>query len=546
MNGSGFWPDAPPTRMEHWPMGPGASGRNGNGGRMVRAFRERPTNLGRALDAVVARHGDREAVVDADVRLTHAALHARAAAAARGLAEEGVRPGDRVLLVLDNNWAFVAALLACLRLGAIAVPLNVRSGRAEIAHIAADCGARLTVAEDAAIDGKLLDEADAVRRSRFEEWALVAATAQASDAAAPPGEHDTAVILYTSGTTGRPKGAMLTHANIVHSCLHYAHALELTERDRVALVVPASHVTGLVAIVLASLTMGACILVETRFDAPAFVDMAEGEGMTLTVLVPAMYNLLLLRTDLAAHDLSAWRVGAFGGAPMPVATMERLGAVLPELVLVQAYGSTETTSPATIMPLGRQREALPSVGAPVACADIRVVDEGGREVPRGESGEVWIAGPMVVPGYWNDATRSAEGFAAGYWRSGDVGRFDENGLLHIHDRLKDMINRGGYKVWSAEVENALAFHPLVAEAAVVPRADPVLGEKTHAVVHLDAASAQKALRDEAALVETLRAHCLAHLADYKVPDTFRFSPDPLPRNSNGKLLKRALREADGG
>ena len=519
------WPDAPATRMEFW------------GDRVVRAFVERPPNLHAMLAHVFDRFPDREAVIDGETRLTFRELGRRAdriAAAMRGL---GVAPGDRVMIVVANRWHFIALLVAAIRLGAIAVPLNVRASASEIEHIARDSGTTLLFAEGSLIEAGLVDpggvaDAALVAVDAVEEW--VDGTGALPDVAEPAREeHDIAVILYTSGTTGRPKGAMLTHANIVHSCLHYTHAFAVSEEDRVSLVVPASHVTGLVAVILAPLSAGAAVICARRFDAQGFVEDAEREGLTLTVLVPAMYNLLLLRTDMRGRDLSRWRIGAFGGAPMPVATMERLGEVLPDLTLVQAYGSTETASPATIMPLGRQRDALPSVGAPVVCADIRVMDEGGREVETGAPGEIWIGGPMVVPGYWQDPERTAESFPAGYWRSGDVGRFDADGLLHIHDRIKDVINRGGYKVWSAEVENALCFHDGVAEAAVVPREDPVLGEKTHAVVVLAAGPLAE---------DDLRAHCARHLADYKVPDTFRLTTEPLPRNANGKVVKAGLGE----
>ncbi|MEP0507337.1 MAG: fatty acid--CoA ligase family protein, partial [Aurantimonas coralicida] len=191
------------------------------------------------------------------------------------------------------------------------------------------------------------------------------------------------------------------------------------------------------------------------------------------------------------------------------------------------------TSPATIMPAGGQIARPAGVGAPVPGADIRIMDSEGHEVLRGQSGEIWIGGPMVVPGYWNLPEKTAESFIDGAWRSGDVGRLDDAGYLFIHDRLKDMINRGGYKVFSAEVENVLAFHPGVAEVAVVPYPDPVLGEKVQAFVH----------RRDADIDETiLAAFCRERLADYKIPDRFVFTTDPLPRNANGKLMKAPLRE----
>lgn len=526
----GFWPDAPPTRMEH------------HDGRVVRCFSDRPPDLDAMMRAAARTHGDREAVIDGDVRLTHARLDALASAFAARLKAAGVGAGERVALLAGNGWPFVVALLGIVRLGAIAVPLGTRMSSAEVAHVVGDCGASFAVVDDA-LAHLLPEELDRCPTSALSpddageaEAARDEAEAARGEAEAVGSEGETAVILYTSGTTGRPKGAMLTHRNLVHSCLHYAHAFDLGPDDRVVMAVPASHVTGLVAIILAPLAAGGAVVIMPAFDADGFLALAARERMTATMLVPAMYNLCLLRSSFADHDLSAWRIGSFGGAPMPAATMERLGEALPGLALVQAYGSTETTSPATIMPQGRQAGAPLSVGAPVVCADIRIMDEDGREVEPGLSGEIWIAGPMVSPGYWNDPERTAEAFPAGYWRSGDVGRFDADGLLHVHDRIKDMINRGGYKVWSAELENVLGHHPDVVEAAVVARPDPVLGEKTHAFVHCFIGA-----RDEGAFEATLRDHCRAALADYKVPDSFTFTPDPLPRNANGKLRKDVLR-----
>ncbi|MDA8870038.1 AMP-binding protein [Rhizobiaceae bacterium] len=520
--GRPFWADAPATQTET------------HHGRQVQCFADRPPSIDSMLRDVARHHGTREAVVDGDVRIDHATLDQLTEDFAAFLTQAGIRPGDRVLLLTANRWPFIVALLGILRCGAIAVPLGIRMSASEVGHIAEDCAASLAVVDDD-LTSLLPTKMDRILASSI---AVTAASVSPADHIAE--EDDTAIILYTSGTTGRPKGAMLTHLNLIHSCLHYAHSLELNANDRFVMAVPASHVTGLVATILAPLAVGAAVIVMESFDANRFLQLAARERMTCTILVPAMYNLCLLRSSFPDHDLSRWRIGAFGGAPMPVVTMERLTAVLPNLKLVQAYGSTETASPATIMPPGRQMDAPPSVGAPVACADIRVMDETGREVAHGTSGEIWIGGPMVSPGYWNDPERTAAGFPDGFWRSGDIGRFDENGLLYVHDRIKDMINRGGYKVWSAEVEDALGRHPAVAEAAVVGRPDPVLGEKTHAVVRLkDAARETGATLDE----EELRAHCRGLLADYKVPDTFAFWNEPLPRNANGKLMKGTLRDA---
>ncbi len=351
-------------------------------------------------------------------------------------------------------------------------------------------------------------------------------------AAAAPPETDTAVILYTSGTTGRPKGAMLTHLSIAHSVLHYEAGMRLGPDDRSALAVPASHVTGLIAIIAAMWHVGGTVVVVPEFKAEPFVQLLARERISHTLLVPAMYRLCLMSEAFAREDLSRWRVGGYGGAPMPEATIAALAERLPRLTLLNAYGATETTSPATLMPHGPAEGRADSVGVPLPCADIRVMDDAGHELPPGETGELWIGGPMVVPGYWANAEATAASFTAGYWHSGDLGSVDAEGYVRIFDRKKDMLNRGGYKVYSVEVENALMAWPGVVEAAVIGVPCPVLGERVHAVVH-----APGVVPDDAAL----RAHCAALLADYKVPETIAWRSEPLPRNANGKVMKRLLR-----
>ncbi|MEO1188691.1 MAG: fatty acid--CoA ligase family protein [Pseudomonadota bacterium] len=217
---------------------------------------------------------------------------------------------------------------------------------------------------------------------------------------------------------------------------------------------------------------------------------------------------------------------------MPEATISRLAEALPGLILVNAYGSTEVTSPATIMPLGEGTRHSNSVGKCVPCGHIRVVDDTGNDVPVGAAGELWIAGPMVVPGYWEDDEKTREGFHEGYWKSGDIGSCDAEGFYYLHDRKKDMVIRGGYNIYTAELENVIADLPDVIECAVVGREDKVLGEKTHVFIYGSDTLSRDAVRN----------HCAKHLADYKVPDFITFLTAPLPRNANGKVLKAQLRQ----
>ena len=524
------------------------------GDRVVRCFAERPQSFHAMFEAAANNRADHEAMVFEGRRWTYRTLDAVVAQVAAGLAARGIGRGDRVAMLLGNLPEFIFALYAVQRLGAVAVPVSVREQKPGLEYILNQCGAKLIIHE-AALAARVPDRAAcpallariAVDDGLAQDTAgdPAAATAGAGEgfaallchgslgAAVAVDEEDTALILYTSGTTGRPKGAMLTHFNIVHSVMHFETCMRLRSDDRSALAVPASHVTGLIAIIATMLRVGGTLLVLRQFKAADYIAQAAAERVTQTILVPAMYNLILLQPEFEHHDLSCWRVGGFGGAPMPLATIDLLAARLPNLVLTNAYGATETTSPVTVMPQGDTRAHADSVGVTVPCGEVIVVDDDGVEVARGETGELWIGGPMVVKGYWDNPEATAREFTAGYWHSGDLGSIDAEGYVRVFDRKKDMLNRGGYKIYSVEVENTLAGLAGVVEAAVVGKPCPVLGERVHAFVHAPGTAISAA---------AVREFCAARLADYKVPESVTFSEAPLPRNANGKLMKRLLRE----
>ena len=511
------------------------------GDRRVKCFSRRPPSVDRMLRDAVAQHPDGDAVVAGTQRMSYAEFDASVDRVAANLAELGVEAGDRVALVLRNCPEFLIALMAAARIAAIAVPINVREQTPELGFILNHCGARVLV-HDGEVDQRLPQPSDipSVAHSFCIDGAVPHSAAfdtllAGTGAAAPMRDvdkEDVAVILYTSGTTGRPKGAMLTHFNIAHSVMHFEICMELGTAERSILAVPASHVTGLIANILTTIHVAGCNVVLPRFDAADYLEVAARERVTHTILVPAMYNLCLLRADFDAHDLSAWRIGGYGGAPMPEATIAALAEKLPDLVLMNAYGSTEVCSPATLMPIGDTAAHADSVGVTLPCGHIKVMRPDGSEAPRGEDGEIWIAGPNVVPGYWDDPDRTADAFEDGYWKSGDIGSMDAGGYVRIGDRIKDMIIRGGYNIYSAELENTLSHHPQVIEVAAVGRPDPVLGEKTHVFVRA---------ADAGLTAEAVRAFCAERLADYKVPDFVTFLDEPLPRNANGKILKTTLR-----
>ena len=531
--------------MNHWKDYPVPALRNEAlfGDRVVACFAARPRSFHAMFEASVAAAPDAEALACGDRRWTYAQCEAVSAQLAAGLAARGIEAGDRVVMFIGNCAEFVFTLLALQRLGAIAVPVGTREQRPGLAYIARQCGATGIVA-DAALADRAPDATEApalklrvsigtVPPAGWLAWDELPATAMDARPPHQGAETDVAVILYTSGTTGNPKGAMLTHVNIVHSAIHFEACMKLGPADRSALAVPASHVTGLIAVIASMWRCGGATVIVPEFKADSFVALLERERITHTLMVPAMYNLCLRHPAFATARLSHWRVGGYGGAPMPLATIEDMARRVPGLTLLNAYGATETTSPATMMPTGDTASHLASVGVALPAAHVLVMDEHGIELARGETGELWIAGPMVVPGYWDNPQATAGSFTAGYWHSGDLGWIDEGGYVHVCDRKKDMINRGGYKIFSIEVENVLMSFAGVLEAAVVARPCPVLGERVHAVVH-----APGLAPDDAAL----RAHCAAQLADYKVPETFTWSDAPLPRNANGKVMKRLLRD----
>jgi acyl-CoA synthetase (AMP-forming)/AMP-acid ligase II len=512
------------------------------GDRVVPAFCERPKNLWAMVERAAARNGDGEALVCGEERLSWREVVLRAQQIAAGFGRLGLKLGDRVAILLGNRIEFPLVLFAAAQAGLVTVLLGTRQQKPEIAYVLTDCGAACLIHEaslgDRVPDAKDVPELthrivmdDDPQRSTFSRLSDHPPLVEAADV----GEEDTAMILYTSGTTGRPKGAMLAHCNIIHSSMIFASCMQLTAKDRSIAAVPLAHVTGVVANIT---TMAACagaLIIAAEFKAADYLKLAARERVTYTVLVPAMYNLCLLQPDFDSYDLSSWRIGGFGGAPMPIATIERLAQKIPGLKLMNCYGATETTSPSTIMPGELTASYIDSVGLPCPGATIIAVDAEGRQLPPGEIGELWIRSASVIKGYWNNPKATAESFTGGFWHSGDLGSVDAENFVRVFDRQKDMINRGGLKIYSAEVESVLAGHTSVVESAIIAKPCPVLGERVHAVV----------VTREAVTSEALRAWCAERLSDYKVPETMVLTREPLPRNANGKVLKRQLRESLG-
>ena len=504
-------------------------------GRVMNCFADRPANLWTHIATVIERKPDAVALVEGSVELTYEELGSQSAGLARLLADSGVSQGDRVAVMLNNGLDAVRAVLAITRVGAVLLAIGTRSRSEELSHYFSD-GTPKAIIYGPEFSPEL-DEARDVPRRRInvceDQWLESLCSTDIAPISPEISEEDLFAILYTSGTTGKPKGAMLTHLGVVHSCLHWCDAFGLGDNESTLCCVPWAHVSGLCGVLLPFLFQGGKLVMVPEFKSRTALELAQAHQITHALMVPAMYSLCLRDPDLASFRLSRWRIAAYGGAPMPESTIQRFSEVFPDLELCNAYGATETTSPATIMPPGKGTVRADSIGKVVSCGELIVMNEYGQQASTGTEGEFWIAGPMIVAGYWKNPEANAENFVGGYWRSGDIGSVDSEGYVTIADRKKDMIIRGGFKVYSAEVENVLAGLRGVVETAIVGRPIPILTEEVIAFVTQDGSGVTE---------EEIHDWCAARLSSYKVPTQIVLSTDPLPRNVNGKIQKALLRQ----
>ncbi|HEX5586013.1 MAG TPA: long-chain fatty acid--CoA ligase [Acidimicrobiia bacterium] len=497
-------------------------------------------NVGQMLVQAAQRTPQRPAVTWGDRTITYAELDRRTNALAHGLADRGVRQGDRVGVLMRNRTELLEAMYACFKAGYCLVPLNSRFTADDVAYHVADSGAAAVITDPEGIDvvgAAGLDGVVVVAAGEgYEE--LVASSDPAS-AVAPVDRDDLAWLFYTSGTTGRPKGAMLTHGNLAFVTASWLADLTPMDEHGVTLhAAPLSHGAGFHA--LATTARGAhhVIPAATSFDPAGVLALLADEGVTNTWMVPTQIVMLVDALGDTRPDLPALEQIVYGGAPFAPAELRRAVEALGP-VLVQLFGQGETPMTATMLPAadhaaalaGDRPERLASAGFARPGMDVRVLDDDGRELPVGEVGEACVRGPAVMLGYWNRPEASAEALHDGWLHTGDLGRFDEHGYLYLLDRAKDLIISGGSNVYAVEVEAALADHPAVREVAVIGLPDRTWGEVVTAVVVSDDGPDV-----EAALTE----HCAVSLAGYKRPRRYRFV-DSLPRNAYGKVLKRDLR-----
>jgi long-chain acyl-CoA synthetase len=491
------------------------------------------TNLAKNLTDTVRVHAGRVAVRVDNAAMTYRALDEASARVAGLLRERGLRPGDRVGMMLPNVAEVPVIYYGVLRAGGVVVPMNPLLKGREVAYYLGDSGAGLMFAWPA-----FADEARAGADASDAELIIVdeagfpdlLASAAPEDAVVQRADSDTAVILYTSGTTGQPKGAELTHGNLISNTeVSRTDIVRARPEDVIFGGLPLFHVFGQTVALNVAVAAGACLTLLPRFDPAHALRIIAGHKVTVFEGVPTMYVALLHQADRADYDVSALRMCISGGAALPVEVLRGFEEAFGCAVL-EGYGLSETSPVASFNLPGRERKPG-SIGTPIRGVELRVVDNAGNEVPPGEVGEIVIRGPNVMKGYWQRPEATAEAMRGGWFHSGDLARVDADGYFYIVDRKKDMIIRGGYNVYPREIEEVLYEHPAVAEAAVIGLPHPALGEEVGAAVTLKPGAT--------ASPEELRDYVKSQVAAYKYPRHV-WILDQLPKGPTGKIQKRDI------
>ena len=475
----------------------------------IRRYDGLPRNLVQMLRRSTELVPTREAVVElGGARLSYRQLLDASARVAGGLRAAGSAPGSRAAIRLSNGADWVLAFFGCQLAGVVAVPVNTRLTDDEVRYVVEDSGAGFTFEP-----GASLPDGDPV----------------VDDSAGPD---DVAAIFYTSGTTGFPKGAMTTHHNFLSNAESARRVIGMTQGEptRTLVSVPLFHVTGCNSQLLALTHLGGTTVVMPQFEVQAFLQAIAAERIDNLVSVPAIFWLAINQPNFAEHDVSVVRFLSYRGAPIAPELVRSIMAAFPAARVGNGFGLTETSSLATYLPHAWAAENADSVGFAVPVDDLRLRDPDSRS----GVGELLVRGPNVVKGYWNKAQATAETFVDGWLHTGDLALMDDEGLVRIVDRAKDMINRGGENVYCVEVENVLAGAPGVFEAAVVAVPDPMMGEKVGAVL--------VPVPGRQIDVDAVVSYTAEHLAEFKVPQYVAVRSEPLPRNPGGKVLKPVLRE----
>ena len=505
------------------------------------------------------------ALIYFDGEITYGELDRLSDALAGWMSSAGVAAGDRVSIILQNVPHFVIAMVAAWKLGAIPVPANPMYRRDELAKLFADCEPAAVIAHDdhvpiviaglekagraasvlsvSAHDFQTRDEARVLPGRRpTPEGATDFLAAIEAGTGAPPAPHspspeDLGLLLYTSGTTGQPKGAMLRHSSMAFTSQTFREWGPVTKGSTVLGVAPLFHITGIIAHVGLAFSARGALILHYRFEPSLVLDVIRERRPAFTGGAITAFNALMNAPGVGPEDFASFDGIMSGGAPIAPALADAIEARLGQTVF-PAYGMTETTSPTHIGPKNLRPPVDPATGAmaigvPVQDTEAMIVGDDGQPMPVGEVGEVWMRGPQIMTGYWNKPEQTAEALSDGWMRSGDVGFMDADGWFYLVDRKKDMISASGFKVWPREVEDVLVAHPAVREAAVVGEPDAYRGETVKAFVSFKPG--------QSASIEEITAHCRERLASYKVPRRIEVI-DELPKTLTGKIQRVLLRD----
>lgn len=490
-------------------------------------------NLSSFVRYHASRTPDRVALSYEGHRISYAALADRVARSAGWLAGRGIGEGDVVAVLMKNSAAFIEIAIAVGHLGAVFLPINFRLSTDEVGYIVTDAGAKLLIADEelATFAGGpapvlLVDVAGRVDSTRLGPDAGLA-----SFVPRRPGELFR--LMYTSGTTDRPKGVMHSYENFYWKCSDHILALGLSAQTRLLVVGPLYHVGAFDLPGMAVLWLGGMLHIVRDFSAQAALEAIAHEKLDCAWMAPVMTSAVLAAAPGCGLDLSSLRWVIGGGERTPESRIRAFGDCFPNGRYIDAYGLTETCSGDTLMEAGREIEKIGSVGRALAHVEITIRDEDGRALPPGANGEICLRGPKITHGYWNDPAKTRSAFHGDWFRSGDMGHLDADGFLFLTDRLKDMIISGGENIASSEVERVIFELPQVREVAVIGAPDERWGERPVAFVVLEP--------DTSLTLEELTQHCRARLAAFKTPRELVLRPT-LPRNPSGKILKRLLRE----
>lgn len=514
--------------------------------REVNVFTNRPSSFKEIVKNTVTQYGKKDALFLDDAKMTYEELDQQSDRLIASFQKiYKLEKGDRIVSLIGNSIEFAIVVLACLKSGIVMVPVNTKLTAPEVSYIIGHSKPKVIIAEQVLLNliaecNEKYEEVHSYTKNIIVTGEPSFGTTHLSSLLAEKSEPleveitetDPAFILYTSGTTGRSKGAILSHVNVIHSVMHYQRRFQSNDEMRTMLAVPFFHVTGLVAQFLQMVYVGGSMVILKQYQNEKYIKQCYDFRVNFHFNVPTIFIMMATSPLLNEYSFDFVKIVAFGGSPIYQQTLEKLMKVFPNASYNNCYGATETTSPATIMPANFPMSKATSVGKPVDTGELKVIDTGDHELGPNEIGELLIKGPMVIGAYWDNPIANETSFVDGYWRSGDIAKIDEDGFVYILDRKKDMINRGGEKVYSIEVEDVLKKHPEIIEAAVVATPDEIFGEKVKAFIVSNTLSE--------ADQDLIRSYCSNSLAKFKIPEIYEFL-DELPKTASGKILKHTLR-----